>query len=326
MRVLIVRLSALGDIIQASIVLQFIKKHFNDSKIDWICEERFSEILENHPLINQVIKINLKDKNYLKSLKTLIKARKNEYDLVIDFQGLIKSSIISRIISKNTIGFDKFSSREALSSLFYKNKFNINYNENIIIRNLSLAGFALNFKFDKDEILNKFPCFQTKISNKNIEKKRILLAPFASEESKIYDKFNYLASNLSYKENEVYVCFGSEKERLKAKEIIANSKAILLDKMSLKELVYFINSCDLVIGNDSAITHLAWAQNRPSITLFGNRPSSRNSYQTPVNLVIDTGKKIDAFKIDKTDFCINEIDPNLIIQKANKLLKTINDG
>ena len=58
----------------------------------------------------------------------------------------------------------------------------------------------------------------------------------------------------------------------------------------------------------------------PSITLFGNRPSQRNAYKTPINLVIDTGKKIDPKKIDKNDFCINEIPPEMVILKANELL------
>ena len=118
MKIAIIRLSALGDIIQATIVLQFIKKHYPDATIEWICEERFSRVLKNHPLINETIKLNLKDKNYLKSIKTLLRARKRGYDLAIDLQGLIKSALVARIVCKNVVGFDKFSSREGLSSLF----------------------------------------------------------------------------------------------------------------------------------------------------------------------------------------------------------------
>ena len=87
-------------------------------------------------------------------------------------------------------------------------------------------------------------------------------------------------------------------EEKKAINLIKNSNAKTLN-LSLKELVNFISSCDLVIGNDSGVTHIAWAQNRPSITLFGNRPASRNAYTTPVNLTLDAGKKIDAKKISQ---------------------------
>ena len=85
-------------------------------------------------------------------------------------------------------------------------------------------------------------------------------------------------------------------------------------------MISFITSCDLVIGNDSGLTHLAWAVNRPSITLFGNRPSHRNAYITDKNLVIDMGKQIDARSIDKNDFCIKEIYPETIANFAKRLL------
>lgn len=318
MKIAIIRLSALGDIIQATIVLQFIKKHYPDATIEWICEERFSRVLKNHPLINETIKLNLKDKNYLKSIKTLLRARKRGYDLAIDLQGLIKSALVARIVCKNVIGFDKFSSREGLSSLFYSKKLSINYNENIIIRNLFLVAFALDFKVDKDEILNKAQCFNTK---EKVVKNRVLIAPFASEASKIYAKFDLVIDEIDA--DEIYICYGNDDEKQKALAITKTTKAKLLEKMSLDGLVEFVSSCALTIGNDSAITHLAWAQNRASITLFGNRPSKRNSFLTPFNLTIDTGKKIDAFKIDKSDFCINEINPNLVAKMANELLRKI---
>lgn len=48
---------------------------------------------------------------------------------------------------------------------------------------------------------------------------------------------------------------------------------------------------DLIIGNDSGPTHLAFALNRPSITIFGATPSYRNAFKTNINKIIDTGKK-----------------------------------
>ena len=82
-----------------------------------------------------------------------------------------------------------------------------------------------------------------------------------------------------------------------------------------------MDTCDLIIGNDSGITHLAWAQNYATITLFGNRSGARNAFATPKNLIIQATPKheIDAFHIDKRDFCINDIDPAQIIAKAKGL-------
>ena len=101
--------------------------------------------------------------------------------------------------------------------------------------------------------------------------------------------------------------------------MIKNSNAKPLN-LGLKELVNFISSCDIVIGNDSGVTHIAWAQNRPSIALFGNRPAERNAFASPVNLTLDAGKKIDAKKIDKSDFCVRDIAPQAIANAAKRLL------
>ena len=119
---------------------------------------------------------------------------------------------------------------------------------------------------------------------------------------------------------EIYLCYGSESEKTRAEAIISGTLAKLLEKLSIKDMIDFIASCDLVIGNDSGLTHLAWAVNRPSITLFGNRPSHRNAYVTDKNLVVDMGKQIDARSIDKNDFCIREIYPETVANFAKRLL------
>ncbi|MDU2359657.1 MAG: glycosyltransferase family 9 protein, partial [Campylobacter concisus] len=195
----------------------------------------------------------------------------------------------------------------------------IDYNENIMVRNLSLVGYALNFSFDRDEILKKSPCFEICKKFKNESgKKRVLIAAFASEESKIYDKFKDVIRLLDG--CEIYLCYGSESEKTRAETIISGTSAKLLEKLSIKDMIDFIASCDLVIGNDSGLTHLAWAVNRPSITLFGNRPSHRNAYVTDKNLVVDMGKQIDARSIDKNDFCIREIYPETVANFAKRLL------
>jgi len=316
----VIKLSALGDIVHAVVILQFIKKHLPQAKITWFADAKFSEILFLCPQISRVVSLPLKNGEYKKSLE-LIASTKQEgkFDYVIDLQGLLKSAAVAKLLGKNSYGFDKFSVKEPLAALFYGHKFSCDYAQNIILRNLKLTAFALGFSFSEDEILAKQPCFSASQSKFDSSKKKILIAPFASEPSKIYDKFGDVVALLDDPKNEILVCYNGEKEEKEALNLIKNSNAKTLN-LSLKELVSFISSCDLVIGNDSGVTHIAWAQNRPSITLFGNRPSERNAYATPVNLTIDAGKKIDAKKIDKSDFCVRDIAPQAIANAAKRLL------
>ena len=316
--------------------IQFIRKHIANAHISWFCDARFEQIARLLAGVDEVVALPLKDKKFLKSFE-ILRQKQGQFDIIIDLQGLLKSALVSRILGKNIFGFDRFSAKEGLASIFYTHKYSCNYDKNIILRNLELCAFALNFSFDEKEILAKEPCFlknsripnknsripsdETRIPDKNsrIPNRKILIAPFASESSKCYAHFASVIKGAK----EFAQCFlvaGSELEREKATKL-ASSGATLLAPLDLAQILEFMDTCDLIIGNDSGITHLAWAQNCATITLFGNRSGARNAFATPKNLIIQATPKheIDAFHIDKSDFCINDIDPAQIIAKAKGL-------
>ena len=316
--------------------IQFIRKHIVNAHISWFCDARFEQIARLLAGVDEVVALPLKDKKFLKSFE-ILRQKQGQFDIIIDLQGLLKSALVSRSLGKNIFGFDRFSAKEGLASIFYTHKYSCNYDKNIILRNLELCAFALNFSFDEKEILAKEPCFlkKSRIPNKNsripsdesripdknsrIPNRKILIAPFASESSKCYAHFASVIKGAK----EFAQCFlvaGSEPEREKATKL-ASSGATLLAPLDLAQILEFMDTCDLIIGNDSGITHLAWAQNYATITLFGNRSGARNAFATPKNLIIQATPKheIDAFHIDKSDFCINDIDPAQIIAKAKGL-------
>ena len=302
--------------------IQFIRKHITNAHISWFCDSRFEQIARLLAGVDEVVALPLKDKKFLKSFE-ILRQKQGQFDIIIDLQGLLKSALVSRSLGKNIFGFDRFSAKEGLASIFYTHKYSCNYDKNIILRNLELCAFALNFSFDEKEILAKEPCFlkKSRIPNKNsrIPSKKILIAPFASESSKCYAHFASVIKGAK----EFAQCFlvaGSEPERKKAAKL-ASSGATLLAPLDLAQILEFMDTCDLIIGNDSGITHLAWAQNYATITLFGNRSGARNAFATPKNLIIQATPKheIDAFHIDKSDFCINDINPAQIIAKAKGL-------
>jgi len=80
-----------------------------------------------------------------------------------------------------------------------------------------------------------------------------------------------------------------------------------------------INS-DIVIGGDTGPTHMAWAMNIPSITIFGATPAKRNSFETSINLIIGSNSTINPYKIDKYNSSINIIEPEKIVSLVKELL------
>lgn len=224
-------------------------------------------------------------------------------------------------------GFDKNSAREKIASFFYDKSFYIPYEKNVIIRNFELAKHSLNLDIKKDVLYSKQPSlFYSKTAEKNIDnffnpkQKNIILIVGSSWESKIYpkEKFTNIVKKI---DANFLISWGNKKEKSSAEFIAKNSSNTkILPKMSLNELKALIAKSDLIIGADSGPTHIAWALNKPSITIFGPTPSWRNTLQSNINVVVDCKKEINPLKLDKKDMCIQNIDENEIIEKAKGLL------
>jgi heptosyltransferase-1 len=115
------------------------------------------------------------------------------------------------------------------------------------------------------------------------------------------------------------ICWGNKQEHWMAQWLAERSLARVLPQLSLNDLKATLARADLVIGNDTGPTHMAWGLNRPSITLFGPTPVSR-VYQTDINKVLKSPSLVNPFKLDKNDFSIAEIDPRAIINLSHALL------
>jgi heptosyltransferase-1 len=94
----------------------------------------------------------------------------------------------------------------------------------------------------------------------------------------------------------------------------------ICDKLSIDSLISLISQVDLIIGPDTGPTHIGWALNVPSITLFGPTPGYRNSYLTKVNKIIESNSEVNPYKIDKNDNSIKDIDIEEILQVSQDLL------
>ena len=327
LRIALVRLTALGDIINGTVVLQLIKKHYPDAEIEWFCEEAFATVLKDHPDLVKVhsvpIKRIKKEKN-LTLLKATIKTLKNSgpFDKIIDMQGLLKSAIVARYIGKNIHGFNSTSARESVASWFYKTTSNIPYTENVIRRNIDVVADALEFSVTDQEVLSKEPCFgaQERPVFLTSDTQNIAMVIGASWPSKEYPKEKFVELCNALKSSCCLLIWGSEKEREYAEFIASQAKnATIAPKLSLQELTATMQHCDLIIGNDTGPTHLAWALNRPSITLFGPT-NTRMIYETQINLACESDSEVDINKINKQDFSIQTIPVDEIAIKAKKLL------
>ena len=330
MKIAIVKLSALGDIVHAMVALQFIKIQAPDLQIDWIVEQRFAGILADNPDINAIYTVNLKSLKTHKAgifqqIKSIRDYAKNNYDLVIDAQGLLKSAITARLLGKPVAGFDKDSIREKAAVWFYDVKVACAYDANTIDRNALVISQPLGISITPEQILNKKPFLffsdedHSYTDFLSTDKHNIVLVISSTWESRNYplEKFVRVAEAL---QQNCLVIWGNEQEKVKAEWMATQSNTIkVMPKLDFNGLKALIAHSDLLIGNDTGPTHMAWALNKPSITLFGPTPVSR-VYQTNINKVLKSASIVNPYKLNKQDYSIKDINESDIIKLAKDLL------
>ncbi|GAA8902812.1 lipopolysaccharide heptosyltransferase I [Helicobacter pylori] len=333
MKIAIVRLSALGDIIVSAVFLALIKERFTNAQIEWFVDERFGAILEHSPYIDKLHPVALKSTlttfNPLKIFKLFKSLRAYEYDIVIDMQGLIKSALITQMLkAPKKVGFDYASAREGLSAFFYSQKVSIAYNESVLKRNFTLLSHALNLpkKEISESLSSRSKVFSYQDSpkidalNLNKNKPKILFVLETSKINKTYpiERFKELALAL---EN-FQICLlwhASEDKATALYGALKNQRdVLLLPKLTLNEVKALLFKMDLIIGGDTGITHLAWALQKPSITLYGNTPMERFKLESPINVSL-TGNSNANYH--KKDFSIQNIDPKKIKECVLNILK-----
>ncbi len=329
-KIAIVKLSALGDIVHAMVALQFIKAQIPEIQIDWVVEQGFAGLLQHNADIDQVLTVNLKalkthKTSVFQQLKRIHDYAGNHYDLVIDAQGLIKSAVTARLIGKRVAGFDADSIREKAASWFYQINVACAYDVNTIDRNVRVLSEPLGMDISREQILNKKPFLFFKDEDQSIydgfsgDKKNIVLVIGSTWDSRNYpaEKFVKIAEAL---QQNCLVVWGNDAEKSKAEWMAAQSGFIkVMPKLDLNTLKALIAKADLLIGNDTGPTHMAWALNRPSITIFGPTPVSR-VYQTGINKVIKSASSVNPYKLNKQDYSIKDINENKIIDMAQLLL------
>jgi len=151
-------------------------------------------------------------------------------------------------------------------------------------------------------------------------KKNILLIPGASHKAKCYPVSNLVELTTLIDANFLTI-WGSQKEKKMTEEIKAQAVNVsICDKLSIDSLKFLISQVDLVIGPDTGPTHMAWALNIPSITIFGPTPGYRNTFITRINKIIESDSFVNPNKIDKSDDSIKNIEVRDIVEMSKKLL------
>lgn len=280
MRVLIVKVSSLGDIIHTLPAVTDAHRAHKDLVFDWVVEENFVEVPAWHPAVDKVIPVAVRRwrrnlvKTYMrKEFRTFKNALQTEhYDLVIDAQGLIKSGVISRLSRGLTIGLSNRTIREPLATLFYNKVYSVPWSEHAVDRVRQLFSRALKHRYNKEEVDYGLDTSQFDDGKNQEDEKSVVLLHGTTWATKHWPEYYWrhlahIAAESGYK---VYLPWGDESERQRAGFIARdNANAQVLDKLSLSGIARVINRSAGVIAVDTGLGHLAAALSKPTVSLYG---------------------------------------------------------
>ena len=316
MKILIVKTSSLGDVIHCLPIIEDIHAHYPDAQIDWVVEESFADIPRMHPAIHQVYTValrrwrkqllNSKTWSEIKQFRQLIVT--NQYDAVIDTQGLLKSTLITRMANGVKHGYDKLSIREPISSRFYDSTYAISYQQHAVSRNRTLAALSLNY----------FP--PTNVPDYGIQAKADLVEtpskPFVialhgtSRDSKLWPVEYWIDLGIALKARQLNMLlpWSNATELLRAEQI-ANGleNAIVLPKLSIAELASVISLAKAAVGVDTGLSHLAAALNIPTIAIYTDTDPALTGVVGSQAKVINLGNIAQIPSVDSVITHLNQV-------------------
>lgn len=280
MRVLIVKVSSLGDIIHTLPAVTDAKRAYPNLVFDWVVEENFTEVPAWHPAVDRVIPVAIRRwrkslmKTYLtREFRTFKRALQGtRYDLVIDAQGLIKSGIISRMSRGLTIGLSNRTVREPLAALFYNKAYSVPWTEHAVDRVRQLFSRALQYQYDTDLISYGIDRAKLKTKTENVPGNTVVFLHGTTRVNKYWpkEKWRDLANLATEYEYDVVLPWGTLEEKKRAEFIgEGNLNVKILGKKSLSDLAVVIIKSKGVIAVDTGLGHLAAALSKSTVSLYG---------------------------------------------------------
>lgn len=286
--ILIVKLSAIGDVIHALPVAHALKNAFPKAQITWAVEKPALDLVTDHPYIDEVV---LFDKTRCRTLPGLIsylpdfvqRLKQKNFDLALDLQGLFKSGIITllsgapkKLVYCNAREFSDWVSKKVCGP---------NQNGHIIdqyldvVRSLGAPKETIDFGIRINE--QQIKAVRQILKNAGWEgQPYVVLIPGANWPNKRWPPlyFAVLADRLN-KQGLAPVLIGGPADLPLAQQILARAETRLMNligKTSLKQLAWVIKNAQVAVGGDTGPMHLSVAVNTPTLALIGPTDTHRN--------------------------------------------------
>lgn len=322
--ILIVKLSAIGDVIHALPVSYAIKESFPDAKVTWVVEPPAYDLLSMNPCVDKIILFHKKEfKSFRGFARKFFPFRRElqseSYDAVLDLQGLFKSAAIA-YFARSNIKLGICDMRE-LSDRVSKPVVGKHARDHIVERYLDTARaigcsvevVAFPIEVPEDEARKAQAIVEHE--GARLENPFVLFAIGANWPNKRWSEENFAAlGDWFYDLNVIPMMIGAgDVDAQRAERImkLANIPPVnLINKTNWKQLTHLIQTARLVIGGDTGAVHLAAGLGTRTVMLMGPTDANRNGPYAQIENAIEVDRTCKACwkrACPKGDDCLERI-------------------
>jgi lipopolysaccharide heptosyltransferase I len=338
-RILLVRLGALGDIVHAIPVAAALRRAHPTAHIDWLVSSKHREILDLVPILDR--RLPIRDRGDTDGGTSLIAAvrdlRKQQYDVVIDLQGLIKSALIARSSgARRVVGFTSRYLREPLARLFYtsvhdpggdgiyattetRHVVQINLG---LLQTLGISTQTVEFPIDEGA--------ENRCAAEVLEHtggRYVILNPGAAWPNKRWppERLAEVAVALNRRRGLPSLVIWGPGERELGEEVVARAggAAVLAPRTSLADIVALARRAALMISGDTGPTHIGAAVGTPIVGLYGPTRPERNGPWLPQDVTVSRAAICQCHHLRRCKLetmCLLDIQVDEVITAAERRL------
>lgn len=295
LRILIVRLSAIGDVIQTMPVACALRERFPDAMLAWAVERRAGTLLQGHEALDELIML---PRGWLKSPGGVWRLRRKlrdlRFDVTVDVQSLTKSAVPAWLTgARRRVGFGNPGGREL--SKWFNNEQVDPKSTHVIDRYLELLGplgiRSPTVRFQVPEQAEARESAERTIDREGLAGGFAIINPGAGWPSKLWPAERYAAVARHLGDAwrlPTLVVWAGQAERAAAQQIVGEGgeSAVLAPPTTLPELAALARRAKLFIGADTGPLHLAVAVDTPCVGLYGPWPAARHGPYGPRHVAL----------------------------------------
>ena len=304
-RILVIRLSSIGDIVHALPAVAALGGSLPEAEIVWAVEKRYAGILQGNPFVHRILELDTlgwrsrwsSPRTVEQVVRSLVRLHGVGADVVVDFQGLLKSAVLGRISgAPRRVGFEEHWLREPAAAVFYTERVPADGRDHIVEENLALVERLgvrstprCQWQFPLPRLITAEQRVDERLAALGL-RKFLVINPGAGWVSKRWppDRYAELVRGLEEDDDYGVLMTGSPAEEPMIRAILESAQArrSVYFSSTLVEFIALMRRASLWIGGDTGPLHLAAAVGTPIVAIYGPTNPARNGPFAPLDITL----------------------------------------